>query len=81
MRSTTDLIDEGGAHGAPVNVSDEVAAYLNNRKRRELSRVEEDGQIVLQILGSEDNMPEYLAMDCYDDEGSEVKFEPRPIDG
>ena len=64
-----------------VNVSDEVAAYLNNRKRRELSRVEEDGQIVIQILGSEDNMPEYLAMDCYDDEGSEVKFEPRPIDG
>ncbi|HEY5314925.1 MAG TPA: Rne/Rng family ribonuclease, partial [Pirellulales bacterium] len=34
-----------------ITVSDEVATYLNNKKRRELAKIEDDGHIQIQILG------------------------------
>ncbi|HAN99189.1 MAG TPA: ribonuclease E, partial [Planctomycetaceae bacterium] len=40
-----------------VTVHDEVASYLNNKKRRELHRLEDEGQLVLQVLGREDLHP------------------------
>jgi ribonuclease E len=55
-----------------VRVNDEVASYLNNRKRREISRLEEEGGMVVQILGSEGLYPEHLDLDCRDQEGREI---------
>jgi ribonuclease E len=55
-----------------VRVNDEVAAYLNNKKRKEILRIEDEAQISLQILGSESHYPEHLELDCRDAEGREV---------
>ncbi|TVS19229.1 MAG: Rne/Rng family ribonuclease [Planctomycetaceae bacterium] len=57
-----------------VRVSDEVASYLNNRKRREITLLEEEGQMTVQILGSEGLFPEHLELDCRDAEGREIKL-------
>ena len=55
-----------------VRVNDKVAAYLNNKKRRELSGFEEEGQMNVQILGTENVFPEFLELECKDAAGSPV---------
>lgn len=60
-----------------VRVNDKVAAYLNNKKRRELSGLEEEGSMNVQILGTENVFPEFLELDCKDAEGSAVLIPPK----
>ncbi len=57
-----------------ITVDDEVATYLNNKKRREIARLEDDGQMAVQIYGRENVSPEHLAIECQDAQGREVKF-------
>lgn len=57
-----------------VRVNDEVASYLNNRKRREITRLEEEAKMTVQILGSEGLYPEHLELDCRDDRGHEISL-------
>lgn len=55
-----------------IRVNDKVAAYLNNRKRREVMQIEEDNKVAVQILGSEALFPEHFECDCRDSEGNMV---------
>jgi ribonuclease E len=55
-----------------VRVNEEVASYLNNRKRREITRLEDDSKVVVQILGSENLYPEHLEISCCDRDGREI---------
>ena len=55
-----------------VRVNDEVASYLNNRKRKEISLLEEEGRMTVQILGSDSLFPEHLELDCRDHDGREI---------
>jgi ribonuclease E len=57
-----------------ITVADDVATYLNNRKRRDLSRLEDESGIVVQVLGKEGVSPEHLLLECHDESGREVKF-------
>jgi ribonuclease E len=57
-------------------VHDEVATYLNNRKRRELARLEDEGKMTVQVIGAKGVSPDHLAIECRDGEGREVKFSP-----
>ncbi len=57
-----------------VTVAEEVADYLNNRKRHELARLEEDGKISVQVVGQEGVGPEHLMVECQDSNQHEVKF-------
>jgi ribonuclease E len=57
-----------------VRVNDEVASYLNNRKRKDITQLEDEGQMSVQILGSEDLYPEHLELDCRDDKGQEISL-------
>lgn len=57
-----------------VRVNDEVASYLNNRKRKDITQLEEEGGMSVQILGSEDLYPEHLELDCRDDKGQEISL-------
>jgi ribonuclease E len=57
-----------------IAVNDKVATYLNNKKRRELAVMEEQGDMTVQILGREDSYPEYLDLRCRDASGSDVKL-------
>lgn len=56
-----------------VRVNDEVAAYLNNKKRKELTIVE-DGGLTVEILGSEGLFPEHLEMECANANGNKVEL-------
>ncbi len=57
-----------------VTVEDEVATYLNNRKRRELTRMEDDYNLQVQVLSREDVSPEFLKIECEDSSGREIRF-------
>ncbi len=57
-----------------VTVEEEVALYLNNKKRRELAKIEDDNHVQIQIVSGEGLSPEYLKLDCFDANGREVKF-------
>jgi ribonuclease E len=57
-----------------ITVSDDVATYLNNKKRRELSRLEDENDINVQIFGTEGVSPEHLVLECHDSQGREVKI-------
>jgi len=55
-----------------VRVNDEVASYLNNKKRKEITQLEDEVGMNVQILGSEGLWPEHLELDCRDKEGREI---------
>ena len=55
-----------------IRVNDEVAASLNNQKRREISELEESGDMEVQILGDKGVYPESLEMKCRDRDGREI---------
>jgi ribonuclease E len=57
-----------------VRVNDEVASYLNNRKRKEITRLEDETGIIVQILGSESHFPEHLELEVRDTDGREVRL-------
>ena len=57
-----------------ITVAEEVADYLNNRKRIELARLEQEGQMTVQIMSVEHVAPEHLIIECRDNDGREVKF-------
>ena len=57
-----------------LTVAEDVADYLNNRKRIELARLEQEGGMTVQIVGVEAVAPEYLVVECHDADGREVKF-------
>ncbi len=50
-------------HRVTVRVHESVAAYLNNKKRRELMQIEEASSVSLQILGSEALFPEHCEIE------------------
>jgi ribonuclease E len=58
-----------GAAKVVVRVNENVAAYLNNRKRREIISLEESSGVSIQILGGDSQFPEHLEMDCRDKDG------------
>jgi ribonuclease E len=53
-----------------VRVNVDVAAYLNNKKRKELALLEEENKISVQVLGSDALYPEHLELDCRDAAGA-----------
>ncbi len=55
-----------------IRVNDQVAAFLNNEKRKELAELEDEGNMSVQILGSESHFPEYLELDCRDDNENQI---------
>jgi ribonuclease E len=57
-----------------LTVSAAVADYLNNQKRHDLARLEEEGEMSVQIIGVDNAPPEHLIVECRDANGREVKF-------
>jgi len=66
-----------GATKLVVTVADDVAGYLNNKKRRELTRLEDENKMVIQVFGREGASPEHLVIECEDANGRLSKF---PVD-
>jgi len=61
-----------------VTVKDEVATYLNNKKRREIAKIEDGTGKMVQILSREGVSPEHLLIECFDATNREVRFGPTP---
>ncbi len=66
-------------HHVEIRVADDVASYLLNKKRREIARLEESGNIQVQIRGSTGAPPETLEFICYDNNNNEVKLFPSEL--
>ncbi|MBM4089908.1 MAG: Rne/Rng family ribonuclease [Planctomycetes bacterium] len=58
-----------------VRVNDGVASYLNNRKRKEITQLEVEGPLTVQILGSSLVYPEHVVLECQDAQGRELRLE------
>jgi len=56
-----------------VTVEEEVASYLNNRKRRNLTQLEDEHNLQVMVLSREDVSPEHLKIECEDSSGRDVK--------
>jgi ribonuclease E len=61
-----------------ISVSSNVAAYLSNRKRKEIARIEQECQMAIQIGFQENFAAEHLQIECYDANGNEVRLHPTP---
>jgi ribonuclease E len=58
-----------------VTVAEDVASYLNNRKRREISALEEEAHIAVEIFGKETSQPEQVDIECLDAAGRVIPFD------
>ena len=58
-----------------VTVHEEVGTYLNNKKRRELARIEDEYRIQVLVIGQKHVSPEHLQILCEDAQGRDLKFE------
>jgi ribonuclease E len=59
-----------------VRVTDNVAQYLLNRKRREIASLEDNGRLSITILSVPHAPPETLEITAFDGVGGEVKLLP-----
>ena len=57
-----------------VTVEEEVASYLNNRKRRNLTHLEDEHELTVMVMSREDVSPEFLRIQCEDGTGREVRI-------
>ena len=57
-----------------VTVAEEVATYLNNKKRREMATLEDEGRMTIQVFGKETVSAEYLVLECQDSSGRDIRF-------
>jgi ribonuclease E len=64
-----------------ISVNPSVAGYLSNRKRKEITRIETECNMSVQI-GFDENAPaERLKIECYDANGNEVRLVPATTPG
>jgi ribonuclease E len=59
-----------------VKVAEEVAHYLHNKKRKEISKLEGEGSLQVTVSGVAGASPEHLDYVCYDNNNNEVKLYP-----
>ena len=57
-----------------IRVSEDVASFLNNQKRKELAELEQEGNMEIRIRGSETVFPEHLDVESMDDNGKPVRL-------
>jgi ribonuclease E len=57
-----------------ITVHDEVATWINNRKRREITQFEDQTHIQLHVDGKDGVSPEHLVFEAWDSTGRSVRF-------
>jgi Ribonuclease G/E len=68
-------------HHIEICVAEDVANYLLNKKRGEIARLEEAGNIQVQIRGTACAPQETLEFTCYDNNNNELKLFPSELPG
>ncbi len=57
-----------------VTVHDEVATWINNRKRREIAQFEDTVHMQLHVVGKESVSPEHMMFEAWDSNSRSVRF-------
>jgi len=63
-----------GIQRVEIRVAEEVSHYLLNKKRKDIAKLEEAGEIVVAVNGRPGVSPEALEFLCYDKNNNEMKF-------
>src|SRR5579863_4663068 len=63
-----------GASRIVVEIHDRVANYLNNKKRREITGIEESSKVTISIIARSDVGPEHLSLKVLDEGGNELRL-------
>jgi ribonuclease E len=66
---------DDAAKRCEVTVASEVAEYMMNKKRREITRLEEERGVTIEIHAMANVMPEHIKIICTDAEGREIKVD------
>jgi ribonuclease E len=66
-----------GVKKVTVDVHERVAGFLNNRKRRDITQLEESYGVAVTVTALSDVSPEHLKFYCYNALGTEVKLPQR----
>jgi ribonuclease E len=61
-----------------ISVHPTVAAYLSNRKRKEIARLETECNMTIQISFEPNAAAEHLKIECFDANNNEVRMVPPP---
>ncbi|MEI7780501.1 MAG: ribonuclease E, partial [Planctomycetota bacterium] len=57
-----------------ITVHDEVATWINNRKRREITQFEDATHIQLHVDGKDGVSPEHFVLEAWDTTGRAIRF-------
>lgn len=57
-----------------LEIHEHVANFLNNRKRREISTIEEGNSVEIVVTPRTDIVPDYVNIRCLDEIGNEIKI-------
>ncbi len=74
IRLLLNTISRDDVASIAVEIHEQVADYLNNRKRRDIASFEEQGSVKIEIVSRTDVSPEHLGIRCHDPSGNEVKI-------
>jgi len=74
MRTLMTTVNKKNISRLVLNVHENVANYLNNKRRKDITQLEENAQTSIIINARTDVEPEHLMARCYDDIGNEVNF-------
>ncbi len=61
-----------------IGVNPQVAAHLNNRKRKEIAQIELEANMTIHIRHEESAPAEHLQIDCFDANNGEIRLFPPP---
>ena len=61
-----------------VAVGIPVATYLNNRKRKDIARLEVDFDLTIHVRAEENVPAEHLQIECFDGNNGEIRLFPNP---
>lgn len=78
MRLIAFALNKDGIRHIRVDVSEEVATFLTNRKRQELAALEAGSSVTVHVCPSDGAVREHLVVQIVDAHGNEVPFLPAP---
>ena len=74
MRSLLTTASQESVVRIQLEIHERVANHLNNRKRKEIARIEEDCSVSILVSPLNDVPPDHLRMRCLDELGNDVKI-------
>jgi ribonuclease E len=73
-RALLSALHREGVAKISIEVHERVANYLNNRKRRDLIRYEEESKVAIQIISRNDVNHEHVVLRSMDGSGNDLRF-------